>query len=106
MEGRLVAVRKVKAVTTMPKCLRCGAGAEWIQGRVPMEPARDSERCSCAGRVPTSQTMITALRHLERERIKYPLLRQAIDELRSLLAATLLNDPAARLAHGAERDWA
>lgn len=25
-----------------PKCLRCGAGAEWIEGKVPDEPARDS----------------------------------------------------------------
>lgn len=26
----------------MPKCLRCGAGSEWIQGRVPKESAVDS----------------------------------------------------------------
>ena len=25
----------------MPKCLRCHAGAEWIQGRVPDEPPAD-----------------------------------------------------------------
>ena len=25
-----------------PKCLRCGAGAEWIQGRVPDEPEREA----------------------------------------------------------------
>jgi len=26
----------------MSKCLRCGAGSEWIQGRVPKEPPDDS----------------------------------------------------------------
>ena len=28
----------------MPKCLRCGAGAEWIEGRVPKSESRELAR--------------------------------------------------------------
>ena len=31
-----------------PKCLRCGAGPEWIQGQVPDEPDRGVLACATA----------------------------------------------------------
>ena len=37
----------------MAKCLRCGAGNEWIQGRVPDEPAVQPEVRRCDQRMTT-----------------------------------------------------
>jgi len=55
----------------------------------------------------SSATILTALRSMESQRVKYPLLRQSIDELRALLVETLEREvlEIESQPHGAERDW-
>ena len=47
----------------MPKCLRCGAGDEWIQGRVPLEPSEltATEKPACDGEESSMQRVVREL---------------------------------------------
>jgi len=45
----------------MSKCLRCGAGSDWIEGKVPAKP-RDDEIFDLRNEVERLRTIITELR--------------------------------------------
>lgn len=70
-----------------PRCLRCGAGAEWIEGKVPDEPEREAhslQRHCCASGPATPEKrsieswVLEAARELAMDSAHIPCIAQII----------------------------